>query len=817
MKITRHSTHRTPSIRLRSILALAFAAVLFAGNAAAITSLASVAHATRLDPGDAVIGALPSNQPIHIEVALKLRNKAALDQFVANIGKSATLRQRPQLMTSEQFLANHAPTQAQAQKVVDYLTRMGFTHVVVAPNRLLVSADGTATSAHNAFLTRFMQVRMHDGRMAFANADDVRIPGALTDAIVAVIGLQNVHEFHATSRSEVSAPKSTGSISPQDVVNHAGTDYPWIYGAADPVTNQVPVGIVTEGDLSLVQTPLNSYASAQGMKPVAQSVVNTGGTSADSTYSSHWLGASDAIVAMINGGPGANSGPAASLIFYNIPSLSEADVTADLNTIVMANKTKIIEASIAQCETDAQADGTAAAQDTILEAGFAQGQTFAVSSGDGGGGGGVQDAAEVSCTPALNSLGWPASSQYVSAVAYTDLNTAISNPLKYNFEKGGQFSTGKASTFEPMPTWQSTFGVPSTTRGVPDIAFAGNGTTFNAPGPGQTGHAAGTSLSAALFAGTWARILSAVGTSAGPASPILYALPAADFHDVTVATQNYNHEFAGPGYDFASGRGSMIISKAITDAGPLVNKPPTASFKITQIAPLTFHFKDLSTDSDGTIVAHHWDFGDGQTSTGTYPNHTYAASGTYTIVETVTDNYGATDQDSQTASTFKQVVVNPSFETGTFSPWNFSASGTGHGLVTLDGTSADAFDGSWSADITYGGGTYLYQTVTIPAGKTSATLTVHLWVQDNEPPFHSNDLNIQLRQPGGGGIAKDTVLTTLGTFTNLDTSSGYVTHTFDVTPYIGQKVIVTFQGVKHPDGNPVSGQFAIDDVTLTAQ
>jgi len=630
--------------------------------------------------------------------------------------------------------------------------------------------------------------------------------------IAAVIGLQNVHEFRAASRLAPSAPKSAVSVSPQDVVAHEGTEYPWIYGANSPVANQVPVGILTEGDLTQVQSNLDAYASDEGMKPIIQSVVNTNGTSNDTTYFRQWLGASDAIVAMINGGPSANTGPAASLIFYNIPSLSDADVTADLNTIIVANQTKIIDASIAQCETDAQADGTAAAQDAILEAGFAQGQTFAVSSGDGGleGGG---NASGVICTPATNSVGWPASSQYVTAVAGTDLNTTNGNPLKYNFEKVDEFSTGKPSAFEPMPAWQSAFGIAGTTRGVPDVAFSSNSTYFFTTQI-STG---GTNLSSALFTGVWARVLSALGTSSGPASPILYALAAADFHDITVATHNYNGEYPGPGYDFATGRGSMIISKSITDAGPLVNKPPVANYKLTQIAPLTFHFKDLSTDSDGTVVAHHWDFGDGQTSNATNPNHTYAASGTYTIIETVTDNYGATDQDSQTASTFKQVVVNPSFETGTFSPWNFSASGTGHGLVTLDGTSADAFDGSWSADITYGGGTYLYQTVTIPSGKTTATLTVHLWVQDNEPPFHSNDLNVQLRQPGGGGIAKDTVLTTLGTFTNLDASSGYVTHTFDVTPYIGQKVIVTFQGVKHPDGNPVSGQFAIDDVTLTAQ
>jgi len=811
MKNASDPTRCVWAMHTHSALALAVVAVLFAGSAfatadASSSSAVSVARETRLDSGDAVIGALPMNQPIHIEVALKLRNKEALDAFVANIAKSDAHRQRPQLMTSAQFVANHAPTEAQAQVVADYLTRMGYKHITIAPNRLLVSADGTAATARKAFMTSLARVRTRNGRIAYANTQEVRIPAELGDAVLTVIGLQDVHWFGTDSRPVLAGSKPTASVSPQDIVSHNPTDYPWIYGATAPVANQVPVGILTEGDLSGVETALNQYAANNGMKPIVESIVDTNGSSSDTYFAQLWLGASGIVVGMINGGPDANSGPAASLIFYNIPSLSDADVTADLNTIVAADRTKIIEASIAECETDAQADGTASAQDAILEAGFAQGQTFAIPTGDGG----DHYFPSFDCPPpAANSLGWPASSQYVTAVAGTNLNTANSNPLKYNFEGVYPNGSGKPSAFEPMPSWQSAFGVPGTTRGAPDVAFAAY--------QNSQLESCCTSMSAALFAGTWARVLSALGTGSGPASPILYALPGADFHDITGSTHNYNGELAGPGYDFATGRGSMIIAKAITDAGPLVNKPPTASFKITQIAPLTFHFKDFSTDSDGTIVAHHWDFGDGQTSSGTNPNHTYAASGTYTIIETVTDNYGATDQDSQTASTFKQVVANPSFESGTFSPWNFSASGTGHGLVMLDGTSADAFDGSWSADITYGGGTYLYQTVTIPAGKTTATLTVHLWVQDNQPPFHSNDLNIQLRQPGGGGISQDTVLTTLGTFTNLDASSGYVTHTFDVTPYIGQKVIVTFQGVKHPDGNPVSGQFAIDDVTLTAQ
>ncbi len=48
-----------------------------------------------------------------------------------------------------------------------------------------------------------------------------------------------------------------------------------------------------------------------------------------------------------------------------------------------------------------------------------------------------------------------------------------------------------------------------------------------------------------------------------------------------------------------------------------------------------------STDSDGTIASHSWNFGDGGTSTSANPSHTYSSAGTYSVSETVTDNGGA--------------------------------------------------------------------------------------------------------------------------------------------------------------------------------
>lgn len=77
----------------------------------------------------------------------------------------------------------------------------------------------------------------------------------------------------------------------------------------------------------------------------------------------------------------------------------------------------------------------------------------------------------------------------------------------------------------------------------------------------------------------------------------------------------------------------------ITVRGP--NTLPQASFRFSPSAPSAVDdvvFTDLSTDPDGTIVAWHWDFGDGTSSDEQHPRHRYARDGEYEVCLTVTDD-----------------------------------------------------------------------------------------------------------------------------------------------------------------------------------
>ena len=658
--------------RLTLLTAAIGMAAIASASATSANSQAFVAlnqHATQLRQGDAVTGPLATSQPMHIEVALKLRNPAQLHTILAT-ARTSTLSMVQHKMSHQQFVDTYSPTADQANQVAAWLTAAGFTHVHIASNRLMVSADGRADTAQAAFKTSFTKVRTKEGRMAFMNNSGVQIPAALQDSVLSVIGLQSVHQAHTFAK-----PMQAGYTT-QAVTGHNPTEFSSIYGGNGVTTAAgVPVGIVTQGKITQTITDLNTFTSQNGLATVTTQTVNTNGTSTDTSGLGEWSLDSQDVVGMAGGQVG-------SLIFYNIPTLSNANLTADFNTIVNANATKIINVSLGECETRAQGDGSAAAQDQIFQQAVAQGQTFSISTGDSG----ADECGDGGVTPS-----WPAASQYVVAVGGTTLNASTTT---WNSAAVWTSGGGSSSTFEPQPSWQN--GVaPGSKRGLPDIAYdadpnSGSKIIVN----GATQQYGGTSLSAPLFAGAWARVIAIKGSNVGFAAPLLYQLSASDFHDIT--SGNNGGETASAGYDLATGRGELIISGAANDIGggsPPANVPPVANFS-DSISGLSVNFTDSSTDSDGSIASRSWNFGDGSTSTATNPSHTYAAAGTYSVALTVTDNSGATNTKTQSVTV---------------------ASSGGSGNALQNGVALTGQAGAQGAQLFY--------TVVIPAGASNLVIS----------------------------------------------------------------------------------------------
>jgi serine protease len=92
-----------------------------------------------------------------------------------------------------------------------------------------------------------------------------------------------------------------------------------------------------------------------------------------------------------------------------------------------------------------------------------------------------------------------------------------------------------------------------------------------------------------------------------------------------------------------------------------VNQPPVADFSAvitSEVDPLTISFDaNASSDSDGSISSYSWDFGDGNTATGTTVSHRFAMAGSYDIVLTVTDDDGATHSLTKTTQITTSLVA----------------------------------------------------------------------------------------------------------------------------------------------------------------
>ncbi|WP_329395805.1 M1 family aminopeptidase [Streptomyces melanogenes] len=158
----------------------------------------------------------------------------------------------------------------------------------------------------------------------------------------------------------------------------------------------------------------------------------------------------------------------------------------------------------------------------------------------------------------------------------------------------------------------------------------------------------------------------------------------------------------------------------------------------------------------------------------------------------------AAPQAKAAVCTPAQVVANGGFESGT-SPWSQSqtsvitsrAGQSAHGGTTfawLDGV------GSTHTDT-------LSQSVTIPSGCSTATLT--FWLHIDTAETTSSTAYDKLTAKIGS--------TTLATYSNLNKNTGYIQKSLDVSAFAGQTVNLAFTGT---EDSSLQTSFVVDDVAL---
>ena len=235
-----------------------------------------------------------------------------------------------------------------------------------------------------------------------------------------------------------------------------------------------------------------------------------------------------------------------------------------------------------------------------------------------------------------------------------------------------------------------------------------------------------------------------------------YAWTFGDGTDATGRTVSHTYTTAGTysarltvtDDDGATASVSRDISATTTSP---VNQPPVALFTATPLAgvvPLSVTFDaSASSDTDGSITAYAWNFGDGTTGTGRTVSHTYASAGTYSAQLTITDDDSATASASRDISVTTTLPVNqPPVPSFTASP----LSGDAPLLVSFDASASSDTDGSITAYAwTFGDGAVGTGRAVSRTYATAGTYTARLTVTDDDGATASATRSLLVTTPSG--------------------------------------------------------------------
>ena len=201
-----------------SVISIA-AALAVTAQAAPLVTLptAPVAAKKLTDPRIVDLGVADASASRDVTVTLALRNKAALDTFVANVGnpKSASFRK---FITPAQFAASYGQTPAAIAQVVSFLTSKGFTINQVHTNNLLISIRGTNAQLASTFGTTIHNYSL-DGETYQAPATALTLPSQLAGIATGVSGASTRAAFRTHGAKIPNSGVLAGDVASAGVVS----------------------------------------------------------------------------------------------------------------------------------------------------------------------------------------------------------------------------------------------------------------------------------------------------------------------------------------------------------------------------------------------------------------------------------------------------------------------------------------------------------------------------------------------------------------------------------------------------------------------
>ena len=545
-------------------------------------------------------------------------------------------------LTPDLFGQQFGPADQDIQVITAWLTSQGFQSIQVSKGRTVIEFSGTAAQVQSALHTAIHKYAVN-GEEHWANANDPQIPAALAPVIAGVVSLHNFPKKPMIVRSGHIATVTTRSDAQPEVTftdrSHglAPADFNLIYNVAPIMTGSgATIGVIARSNINVQD--VRDFRSLSGLPPNDPQVIVNG------PNPGNLLGSEEAEAVLDATWSGAVAPSATVKLVVSEDTNAAAGVDLSEFYIIDNNLADVMTESFSTCEANfAGSPSVATYYATLAEQAAAQGITFLVASGDAGPDGcDVPSALPTTLSPASANL--LAATPFNVAVGGTQFFNDPAGPSTYwNASNGANLgsantyipekvwnesctvaqcgsslsglwsSGGGQSIFTLKPSWQSgVAGIPTTTfRVLPDVSLAaadhdGYVLCVDASCNGSSKSfeiASGTSVSVQAFGGVMALVVQKNGRQ-GQANNVLYKLAGSQtaacdgsntatppdstciFNDVTSGNTNLTvgsgeTGFAAtPGYDEATGLGSVNVSNLVNQWNTAAGNATTTTLKL---------------------------------------------------------------------------------------------------------------------------------------------------------------------------------------------------------------------------------------------
>jgi subtilase family serine protease len=576
---------------------------------------------------------------LHLILARAPEVQAAFEQLLADQQNPASARYH-QWLTPQQNAEQYGIAPGDLAAVTAWLQSQGLSLDGVADGGVFITFSGPASLVESTFATSLHNFS-HENAARRAPVTDIAVPAALAGVIQTVDGLAeevaHVHSHAALADSSADGPQplfNAGSgihyLSPGDfntIYDINPTFNTGINGAGNRVVNLISSRVVA--------SDITGFNSVFGLS-VAQPNTIVVPSSTDPGVNADSEGEAALDVQRILG-----TAPGVSVDLLVFANLSFTNIFSALQYEVGTLNDPVVNMSFGACNAGSSFNQSASF-DSYFKAGAAQGISFFVSSGDDAAAGCDGDTIPTLQVLSTNLICASSYATCVGGTEFAETSSAnwssVTSATKVSangyipegawdeptFVSGGRTTyqasgTGGGLTLFAKPTWQTGTGVPvDGIRDVPDVSFTSSYHDGYLVCQADVGNVCssdtfryitfGTSASSPSMAGIAALLDEKLGTRQGNLNPLFYRLAATSsnnvFHDVTVASSgvvscstaipsicNNSTPSAnsltgglagyavGPGYDLATGLGSLDVTSFIAAAGG--TSGPTLSTSLT--------------------------------------------------------------------------------------------------------------------------------------------------------------------------------------------------------------------------------------------